>query len=373
MRWLATAIVVIVEVVGVRTAPRAGLGGDHLGILLALVGFAVGVLSMLFVMRCGTALLVGQLVLIVVSSLALFWMQPNGAGVLGVFIAVSTAALRLRGPFARTIAGGTFVALAAVGLLTGGKSASSLALSEIGVIAFYTVALLARRLGEGQAEARRLLAEVEANRDAQADAAALAERGRLAREMHDVLAHSLAGLVVQLEGARLLALQKGADPGVVAVVERSHHLAKAGLDEAKRAIGMLRGDELPGPERLEGLARDFEHDTGTPCTIAVSGAERALDPDARLAVYRVAQEALTNVRKHAAPARVELELAYERAGTRLTVEDFGALGARAANGAAPGYGLTGMRERAELLGGTLTTGATAAGFRVELWVPAGEP
>ena len=124
MRWLAVAIVVIVEVAGSRTAPRPGLGGDHLGVLLALVGFAVGVLSMLFVQRCGTALLVGQLALIVASSLALFWMQPNGAGVLGVFIAVSVAALRLREPLARVIAGGTFASLAAVGLLSSGKSAT---------------------------------------------------------------------------------------------------------------------------------------------------------------------------------------------------------------------------------------------------------
>jgi signal transduction histidine kinase len=88
-------------------------------------------------------------------------------------------------------------------------------------------------------------------------------------------------------------------------------------------------------------------------------------------VYRVAQEALTNVRKHARAGRVELRLRYEPDGVRLVVEDF------AGPGAAPagppdggGYGLTGMRERAELLGGTLAAAATGQGFRVELWVPA---
>jgi signal transduction histidine kinase len=88
-------------------------------------------------------------------------------------------------------------------------------------------------------------------------------------------------------------------------------------------------------------------------------------------VYRVAQEALTNITKHACPERVEVHLGYEPCGTRLTVENF------AMNWAAPraagdgsGYGLTGMRERAELLGGELTTAMTRGGFRVELRVPA---
>jgi signal transduction histidine kinase len=97
---------------------------------------------------------------------------------------------------------------------------------------------------------------------------------------------------------------------------------------------------------------------------------RELGSQARLAVYRTAQEALTNVRKHAHPERVELRLGYERDGTRLTVEDHTPDGVHPAAAAGDGYGITGMRERAELLGGTLTAGPTGTGFRVELWVPA---
>jgi signal transduction histidine kinase len=187
--------------------------------------------------------------------------------------------------------------------------------------------------------------------------------------MHDVLAHSLSGLVLQLEGARLLAGKDGTPAELSAAVERAHRLARSGLEEARRAIAMLRDEELPGPERLPSLAREFEHDTGVPCETVVSGAERRLRSDARLTLYRVAQEALTNVRKHAHPQRVELRLSYEPAGARLTVEDFGGNGAGAV-GSGEGYGLTGMRERADLLGATLTAGATESGFRVELWVPA---
>ncbi len=137
----------------------------------------------------------------------------------------------------------------------------------------------------------------------------LAERQRLAREMHDVLAHSLSGLALQLEGARLRASRHD-DPDLVEALERAHHLARSGIEEARRAIGMLRDDELPGPERLAGLVAEFERDTGIPATITVDGDSHALDTDARLTLFRTAQEALTNVRKHAraaagrAPARV---------------------------------------------------------------------
>jgi signal transduction histidine kinase len=193
----------------------------------------------------------------------------------------------------------------------------------------------------------------------------LAERQRLAREMHDVLAHSLSGLVLQLEGARLLAARGAPQEEVAAAVERAHRLARAGLGEARRAIGMLRDDELPGPERLPALADEFARDTGIPCETTVTGSGRELGPDARLTIYRVAQEALTNVRKHAHPDRVELRLGYEPGGARLTVEDFG----EDAQQAGAGYGLTGMRERAELIRGTLAAAPTGSGFRVELWVP----
>ncbi len=200
---------------------------------------------------------------------------------------------------------------------------------------------------------------------------ALAERQHLAREMHDVLAHSLAGLTLQLEGARLLAAAERPDiRQIAAALERAHQLARAGLQDARRAIGTLRDDELPGPQRLAGLAREFERDGGVGCHLEVAGEQHELGPEARLALYRTAQEALTNIRKHAHARRVELRLDYEPLGTRLTVEDYASDGDRpppAPDGG--GYGLTGMRERAELLGGTLTAAPTGTGFRVELWVP----
>ena len=97
----------------------------------------------------------------------------------------------------------------------------------------------APRRGRGAVE------ELRESRAAHAESAALAERGRVARELHDVLAHSLSALALQLEGTRLLARDRGADPEVVAGLERAHHLAVSGLTEARQAISALRGDELP--------------------------------------------------------------------------------------------------------------------------------
>jgi signal transduction histidine kinase len=211
--------------------------------------------------------------------------------------------------------------------------------------------------------------------------------------MHDVLAHSLSGLMLQLEAARMLVESDPADPRLKEAVNRAHQLGKSGLVEARRAIGMLRDDELPGPELLAGLAESFRADRDIPCELTVTGEAHPLDSQARLALYRVAQEALTNVAKHARPERVELRLRYEVDQTRLTVEDFGVPDPAASKGGpvaerdekaetggvdtgedgsedGGGYGLTGMRERAELLGGSLTTRATSGGFRVELEVPA---
>jgi signal transduction histidine kinase len=153
-------------------------------------------------------------------------------------------------------------------------------------------------------------------------------------------------------------------------IDRARRLARTGLEEARRAIGLLRGDALLGPDRLADLAAEFEADSGVACKLAVTGDESDLGTDGRLTFYRVAQEALTNIRKHARPGLVEIRLAYEPSGTRLIIEDSGQYGERPGPSDGTGYGLTGMKERAELLGGTLTAGPTDGGFRVDLWVPA---
>jgi signal transduction histidine kinase len=161
------------------------------------------------------------------------------------------------------------------------------------------------------------------------------------------------------------------EEGAQVVTELVHgHPREKRPGRGPAAIGTLRGEALPGPERLDEIAADFETDTGIACTVCVEGEERELPTDGRLTLYRVGQEALTNIRKHAQPDHVMIRLIYEPAGTELSVEDHSVKADRLPPSDGGGYGLTGMRERAELLGGTLTAGPTADGFRVKLWIPA---
>ena len=304
MRPLGVAAIVLVEISGVQARPRPGFAGEHLGILLALVGFAAGGAGVMSTRRRAAIAQAPFFAMLVLSSATLVALQPKGPAFLGAFIAVAAAAMRVRGIPGAAIVVLALVALPIAEVVGKDKSAFGALLQELGVIAFYVVARLAGRLAEGQEQAEQLLLELEQTRDAQARAAVLAERQRLAREMHDVLAHSLSGLALQLEGARLRAAGHD-DPDLVESLERAHHLARSGIDEARRAIGMLRDDELPGPERLPALVAEFERDTGIPASITVAGDGHALDSEARLTLFRTAQEALTNVRKHARAKRVD--------------------------------------------------------------------
>jgi signal transduction histidine kinase len=237
----------------------------------------------------------------------------------------------------------------------------------LGLTFAYVAARSTTQLREEQVRTKALLLEVQRNRDAQVQSAALNERTRIAREIHDVLAHTLAALTVQLEGARVELQERGSDPDALSAVERAHHLAREGLNETRRAVAALRGDDMPGADRLPGLVTEFEKDTGTPAQFRIEGAPRQLQAEAQLALFRTAQEALTNVRKHAKPNRIEVVLRYGPQATELAVEDHGEpIGSETAVG---GYGLLGMRERAELLGGTLDARPTDDGFTVTLRIP----
>ena len=374
LRPLGIAIVAVMLVAGSRSHPQPGTHGRGLAIGAALAAFTVAWLCIMRLRVAPPRVQAPLFLLLIATSATLVWLQPNGPGILGVFVAVAVGTMRGSGRIGLIGAVGALVAVVVAGVLVTHRTFIGIALNALGVTAFYLLALLARRLREGQDQAEQLLIELEGSRAAEARAAALSERQHLAREMHDVLAHSLSGLVLQLEGARLLAARdrERLDPELGSAIERAHHLAKAGLEESRRAIGMLRGDDLPGPERLDDLVAEFERDSAIPCRVTIEGGERELGSEARLTVYRVAQEALTNVRRHAGAERVELGLRYEPESVRLVVEDFASATAAPAdadrNGG--GYGLTGMRERAELLGGTLVAAATATGFRVELRVPA---
>ena len=405
LRPVGLVILAIMLVDAFRKTPGPGLHGDSLGIAFAVAALAVGGAAAFGLpTRGGQVMVVVPIALLLAASMVLIWLQPTGSGTLGFFV-TTTAVIRLVPERRDRLVAVVALALASLVLVVT-VAGVRVADHQPGVVTVLSaalpavvcaVAIMRGRADQYSFQMERLLIDLEHAQDAEVRAAALAERQRVAREMHDVLAHSLSGLALQLEGARLLAIDDPADPRLADTIDRAHHLARSGLQEARKAIGMLRDEELPGPERLAALAAEFECDSGLRCDLTITGEPHELGSEARLAVYRVAQEALTNIRKHARADRVKMGLSYEPDGTRLTVEDVGAdrsllvllpgregvagrapgglangSAARAADdgGGGRGYGLTGMRERAELLGGRLTARATGSGFLVELWVPA---
>jgi signal transduction histidine kinase len=313
----------------------------------------------------------GAAELVVISGLAGVCMQlaaPNNGAFAAAIAAISVASIRLEPDRGRIVA----LAVGAGFLLAGAASAHSVSrsssLASVPALLFtYLGSTALRRLREEQVRTRQLLEEVLAGRDARIQAAALEERARLAREIHDVLAHTLSALSIQLEGAKMLAEQRPGDPEIEATLERAGGLAREGLGEARRAVGSLRDEALPGPELLPELTNAFSRDTAVPCRLEVEGRPLELDAESRLALYRIAQEALTNVTKHADASSVDVLLRYLTDGVELVVEDQGAR--RAVSLPGGGYGMNGMRERAKLLGGQLDASPTSSGFRVRLWIP----
>jgi signal transduction histidine kinase len=362
--FVALSFIVLASI---TTEPHPGLSGDGPWVALGLVVLVVGIAMTLPPRQVSDAWRIAWLLVTGAAMVGLTVLQPESAHVGIAYYIVIVAAIRLD-----TVPGVIVSAIVVVAeCITLGFVADDPTGAIISVVAsitpWYLVMRLVGQLHVGREQAEALVEELRESRAAAAESAALAERGRVARDMHDVLAHSLSALALQLEGTRLLARDRDADPDVVDAVERAHRLAAEGLAEARDAIAALRGEALPGPERLRALAEAFAGDA----SVTVCGEARELSSEARLAIYRTAQEALTNVMRHSAADRVEISLAYEPDGVRLVVQDFGVGAPVAIGGASPGggYGLTGMRERAELLGGRLRTSPTADGFRVELWLP----
>ena len=237
-----------------------------------------------------------------------------------------------------------------------------------------------RRGRQSQDRTELLLAQLQDAREAEAAAAALAERSRIAGELHDVLAHSLSGLAIQLQGARKLAGREAVSEPLRAAIDRSAELTKAGLADARQAVSALRGEQLPTLDQLSALVEDFRRDTGTDATLRVDGTSRPLPAEASLALFRGAQEALTNIARYAPGAATAVTVSYQPDRTVVTIEDH-VCPAGADPGpapAAPARAAGRRRRRARpdrdarasrRAGGTARAGPTAGGWLVELEVP----
>ncbi|XRQ12843.1 sensor histidine kinase [Actinomadura welshii] len=293
----------------------------------------------------------------VAASLVFYAMEPDfGASLAVAMVALWVLVAQLPLVWGITAGASTIAALAGIGELFRSEGA------DLGPMA------AAMGITLGAAATRRSMAAQEAARRAEAANAVLAERSHIAREIHDILAHSLSAQIVHLEGARLLLSRDGDRTQALDRVERARNLARSGLEETRRALATLRGEIQEPREVLAELAAEFSESTGRPCDVRVTGEPRELPPQAGLTVVRTAQEALTNVRKHAPGARARVTLRYLDGTVELDVTDSGGTEPAAAP-VGGGYGLVGMRERAELIDGTLTTGPDGGGFRVSLRVP----
>ncbi|MDF5757168.1 sensor histidine kinase [Spongiactinospora sp. TRM90649] len=332
--------------------------GFPVGVAVAVLAAGASAVCVLALYRLSSRVALVLFPLALAGGLAMHAISPF-SGLAVIFVALCAAPYRLSPWWAAVFCAADIAGTALVSVWAGVEGAAIFGISMgfgycVVLVVLFRQLTLTRQLAESRARE-----------------AAQAERTRLAREIHDILAHAQSAQIVHLEGARLL-LERGEDvPAALDRVTRAVRLARAGLEETRRAVDALRGSDLCLPDRLERLAVEHRSASGTACEVRVAGDLDDVSAGARLAVARTAQEALTNVRKHAPGASAEVSLRRVAGWCELEVRDHGGRAGDEPSGEG-GYGLVGMRERAELLGGSLTAGRGEGGFRVLLRVPAVE-
>jgi signal transduction histidine kinase len=228
------------------------------------------------------------------------------------------------------------------------------------------------RVGEERArDLGRRAERLEREREAGARAAVVDERARIARELHDVVAHGMSLMVVQAGAARSL-LNGDSDPRVHDHLQSLEASGRQSLSEMRRLLTVLRDDDelalepLPGLDQLDALV-SATRQAGVDVTVQIEGRPEPLAPGIDLTAFRIVQEALTNTIKHAGPANAQLTVRYQPDALELEIVDDGRGNA---GGDGTGHGLIGMRERAALYGGELQAGARDdGGYAVRVRLP----
>ncbi|HZB50910.1 MAG TPA: sensor histidine kinase [Mycobacteriales bacterium] len=349
----------------VEVAQRGGLSPARLSSTLLLGLLATAPLALVR----GHELAVASTVAAATFLTLAIGQRPTAAGLLAPLVALFLVGLR-RPRRVSVLLLVPFLAYAAVPYGAGDPAFRVLLL---GAAAAALGLGVARRTG-GEAVARD--ASDRAVADSLLEHAARGERARIARELHDVVAHHISMIAVQAETARLTTpgLPGEGATRLLAIGDT----ARQALTEMRRLLGVLREDAgptaarqpQPGLEQLNDLVDEARDAAAASTRLIVRGAVVPLDPGLELTAYRLVQEALTNARRHAPGAAVDVELHYTADVLHLRVRDSGP-GRSTPDGAA-GHGLLGMRERAATVGGTLHTGpAPAGGFLVEAALPMG--
>lgn len=368
--WLAGVGMVTMVGVGIGVAteglPVGGAGIVTIGLLIAASAcWGVALSERVTSLR----VVVPTLIALGLCGAALDWQQSDGPGFVVGYMAL--AGLALRAPRWIAFLAGTpvVIAIAVADSRDAANPTTTVLAVTLGACFLFGTSALTALSRDAHRRAEALLAHESALRDVRAQMAALAERSRVSRELHDVLAHCLSGLAVQLEAARLLALTTVVDARLVDQITSAGRLAQRGMVDARHAIRALREDEIPGPAQIPSLVSETQSALGIPIRFQVEGAPRPLTPEAALTVYRAVQEALTNVAKHAGHgAQVTVLLRWGTDCLDVWIADRGGDGAGA--GLAPGgFGLTSMAERVSLHGGQFDAGPSDGGFTVHLRLP----
>jgi signal transduction histidine kinase len=369
------ALVVVLITVSIAV-PHPGLGGKRLAIGITLAISAIGWITWIVAGK-NRRLAIAALITMGLAGGALTGLSPNSPAAAVGCVVTMTAGANLEIYASAGITAGTIASFLIASLSTGASMGTQIGYS-FAFAGLWSVGLSRRAYLIRAEQAELTLAETRRAHAAETQAAALAERARIAREIHDVLAHSLAAVSVNLQAAEgLLGAETlpAGNPELAKAVDcigRAATLTREGLAAARRAVLALRDDADPLPGQLSSLAEQYHVAGDVAADFSVTGEPRPLSADASLAAYRTAQEALTNARKHAPGQPVTLTLGFEPAAVTVTVTNplppGGTAGSLAATGA--GYGLAGLRERAALAGGTLEAGPADGTWRVSLRIPA---
>jgi signal transduction histidine kinase len=373
VRSLGLIIVLVTVSLGSPRPLSDGVRGTAVAVTLGLTA-AAWVVWML-----GTRnrrVFVAGLIAMGVTGGTLAGLSPNSAALAIGCMATFSAAVHLRPEASLGITAETLAAFLITGLITHASTGIVVGYA-FAFVGIWSMGLTRHKFVERAEHAEHRLAETRRAREAETQAAALAERARIARDIHDVLAHSLAAVSVNLQAAEgLLGAESlpAGNPELTKAIEcigRASTLTREGLAAARRAVLALRDDTAPLPDQLAALAHQYRTEGDLAVDFTVAGPARPLSAQASTTAFRAAQEALTNARKHAPGQPVTLSLGFEAADITVRVVSPlpppGAEGPLAASGA--GYGLTGLRERAALLGGTLEAGPAAGNWQVCLRIP----
>jgi len=373
---LLAAVLGTVSLVGLLTIDVDDLGDSNREVDALGVALLLGIWAAVALRRRHPEAVAWTVALLLVPYWVLDYVDTGAT--FGVLIAVYSVAAHVDRP--RSLQIGAVIGVALVSVMVAGVLADEESLPAIAVVGNAIIFATAWTVGDSVRNRHAYLTEVEAradraerDREVAADRAVHQERARIARELHDVVAHSVSVMVVQAAaGRRVLDRDPALTDESLAVIERTGRNA---LDELRRLLGVLRGADEAAGVQLQPTAADLHalveqwREAGLDVDLREDGDGAELSVGVSLAVYRVVQEALTNVMKHAGPASVEVVVRYGD-DVRIDVLDDGRGPVGRRDLPSAGQGLIGMRERVELFGGELTVGPRpGGGFRVHARIP----